>query len=128
MKNFYISVTLVERNPNPDGLKLVNAYKVGRKDPDELVKLAQQIQLADIQIRNNACGKLAIIAEQVKFLQAQAQKILEDAELNANLHHAACNFKKTPGKIYHLYERESRQRYFSMLSPEVCYFFSFIIK
>lgn len=41
-----------------------------------------------------------------------------------NLHDAACNFKKVPGKVYHLYERESGQRYFSMLSPQVCGIFN----
>jgi len=57
---------------------------------------------------------------QIKFLQAQAQKILDETAIDTNLHHAACNFKKIPGKIYHLFKRESSQQtYFSMLSPEV---------
>ena len=35
------------------------------------------------------------------------------------LHHAACNLVKKPGQVYYLYERESGQKYFSLLSPEV---------
>lgn len=41
-----------------------------------------------------------------------------EAQRNTDLHHVACNFVKVPGNIYHLYERESGQRYFGMLSPE----------
>lgn len=85
----------------------------------DIVALATQIQRADQSIKNNACGKLTIILEQIKFLQSQAQKILEESEENTNLHHAACNFQKVPGKLYHLYKRNSGQTYFSMLSPTV---------
>jgi len=62
-----------------------------------------------------------MIAEQVHFLQQQAHKVLQEAKENLKLHHAACNFRKIPGHVYHLYERSSGQWYFSMLSPEVGY-------
>ena len=35
--------------------------------------------------------------------QMQAREILETAKRDTQLHHAACNFTKVPGKIYHLY-------------------------
>ncbi|XP_055613895.1 uncharacterized protein C1orf50 homolog, partial [Uranotaenia lowii] len=73
---------------------------------------------AEIQVKNNACAKLMVIAEQVKFLQEQARKILEETQSAQDLHHAACNFKKIPGNVYHLYRRDSGQSYFSMVSPE----------
>jgi len=76
---------------------------------------------ADVTIRATVCSKLQMIAEQVHFLQQQAQKVLLEGKENLKLHHAACNFRKIPGHIYHLYERSSGQRYFSMLSPEVGY-------
>lgn len=63
-----------------------------------------------------------MIAEQIKFLQKQAEGILLEAERNAKLHHVACNFVKQPGQVYHLYQRESGQLYFSMISPEVSNF------
>lgn len=53
------------------------------------------------------------------MLQSQAKRILEETEHNNSLHHAACNFQKVPGQIYHLYQNESGQNLFSMLSPEV---------
>lgn len=58
---------------------------------------------------------------QVQYLKQQAHQILQEAEKDAELHRVACNFTKVPGNVYHLYERQSGQKYFSMLSPEVCY-------
>lgn len=63
---------------------------------------------------------------QIRFLQSQAQHILRDIKTDQALHRAACNFKKVPGKTYYLYERESGQSYFSMLSPQVSTANSFI--
>ena len=48
-------------------------------------------------------------------------QVLEDAKRDADLHHAACNIVKKPGTMYYLYERESGQKYLSILSPEVRY-------
>lgn len=65
-----------------------------------------------------AGSKLSVIAEQVRFLQDQARKVLEEAETSARLHHIACNFKKIPGKFYYVYRRDSGKEYMSMVSPE----------
>lgn len=113
------TVALVERNKEPNGYKLLNPYNVGRHDANDIISLAHQIQTADVSIRNTATGKLTMILDQIKFLQGQAQKILEESENSMNLHKAACNFRKVPGNIYHLFQRESGQKYISMLSPEV---------
>lgn len=109
-----LPVNLVERNPQ----HLVSAYRAGRHETEDIVALASQIKQADVSVRNTACNKLSLILDQIRFLQAQAEKILKETEVNERLHHAACNFKKSPGTIYHLYERESGQCYFSMLSLE----------
>uniref|UniRef100_G1N4S6 Uncharacterized protein n=1 Tax=Meleagris gallopavo TaxID=9103 RepID=G1N4S6_MELGA len=69
-------------------------------------------------VRANACNKLTVIAEQIRCLQEQARKVLEDANRDADLHHVACNLVKKPGNIYYLYRRESGQKYFSILSPK----------
>lgn len=74
-------------------------------------------------MKANACNKLQMIAEQMRFLQQQAERVLLEAKENTSLHHAACNFVKHPGNIYHLYQRESGQMYFSMLSPQVIIFY-----
>nr|XP_038965930.1 uncharacterized protein C1orf50 homolog isoform X1 [Rattus norvegicus] len=73
---------------------------------------------ADEFIRANATNKLTVIAEQIQHLQDQARKVLEDARRDADLHHVACNMVKKPGNIYYLYQRESGQKYFSIISPQ----------
>lgn len=74
---------------------------------------------ADHFVEATTCSKLKIIAEQMKFLKQQAESVLVEARNNSALHHVACNFKKVPGTTYHLYQRPSGQKYFSILSPEV---------
>ncbi|XP_076862383.1 uncharacterized protein C1orf50 homolog [Brachyhypopomus gauderio] len=112
-------VTLVETSRNPSGIVLVSPYQTNRVgDPMDLVALAQQVQKGDEFIRANACNKLTVIADQIRYLQEQARKVLEDAKRDTELHHAACNVVKKPGNMYYLYERQSGQRYFSILSPK----------
>jgi len=112
------SAALVEVNPNPGGVALVNPMRTNKpSDAYDLVALATQVQKADECTRSVAGSKLSVIAEQIKFLQRQALTILEEAKLNADLNHAACNMVKKPGNLYHLYERDSGQKYLSILSP-----------
>lgn len=110
---------LVELTPTPGGMALVSPYHTHRVgDPLDLVALAEQVQKADEFIRANATNKLTVIAEQIQHLQDQARKVLEDARRDADLHHVACNMVKKPGNIYYLYQRESGQKYFSIISPQ----------
>ncbi len=44
--------------------------------------------------------------------------LVEEAQHSAQLQRAKCNFRKIPGKIYHLYRRSDGELYFSMLSPD----------
>ncbi|XP_076065868.1 uncharacterized protein C1orf50 [Oratosquilla oratoria] len=111
-------VHLVEADPAPGGMQLVNPYRTNKSQPMDLVELASEIQKADKFVHANVSNKLQVIAEQVRFLQEQARKVLEEAKDSANLHHVACNFVKRPGNIYYLYRRPSGQKYFSMLSPK----------
>ncbi|XP_065842338.1 uncharacterized protein C1orf50 homolog [Oscarella lobularis] len=97
---------------------MVDPKAVRRQGPYDLVHLAQQVQTADQFIRATAGSKLQQIATQIRFLQAQAHEVLENARRDAQLHHAECNFEKRPGKIYYLYEKPNGKTYFSMLSPE----------
>ncbi|OWA51003.1 putative Uncharacterized protein C1orf50 [Hypsibius exemplaris] len=87
-------------------------------DSMDLVGLAQQLQTADNFTKANTTNKLIVIVDQIRYLQEQAKKILEEANRAQQLHHVACNFKKIPGNIYYLYEKiPSQERLFSMLSP-----------
>ena len=96
---------------------LVNPYKAKRSTHMDLVELATEVQQSHETVRNVAGGKLQMIAEQIRFLQEQAQRVLEDAAEDAALHNAQCNIVKRPGTIYSLYKRDSGESYFSLLNP-----------
>jgi len=118
--NFQNSVNLVPREAAPRGFQLVSADKVGKKNQFDLVELAEVVQKADQFTRATAGSKLTVIAEQVRFLQEQARKVLEDARLNALLHKTACNFKKVSGTTYYVYKQRANpdEEMLSMISPE----------
>lgn len=93
-------------------------YPVSRMAPAfDLVDLAKEIAAADNQIGNQVNGKLGVIAQQIRALQEQAREILQTASRDQQLHRARCNFKRTPGKTYHLYQKPDDTLYFSMLAP-----------
>merc|ERR1719383_1541655 len=118
--NFQETVKLVERNPCPNGFQLVDPAKSGKKNQYDLVELAANIQKADEFTRATAGSKLSVIAEQVRFLQDQARRVLEEARINGLLHKTACNFKKVPGKTYYIYKQRKNpdEEMLSMISPE----------
>nr|XP_056721355.1 uncharacterized protein C1orf50 homolog [Euleptes europaea] len=112
---------------SPSGPSLVERGGVGgfqltpvarKADPSDLVALAEEVQKADDFVRANACNRLTVIAEQIRYLQEQARKVLQEATRDTDLHHVACNFVKRPGNVYYLYRRASGQRYFSIISPK----------
>jgi hypothetical protein len=84
----------------------------------DLIDMAREIQAADSMLSAVVGGELEAIARQIRALQEQAQRTLQRAQRDAELHRARCSFKKRPGLIYHLYRRADDDRYFSMLSPE----------
>ncbi|KAI0238497.1 hypothetical protein LSAT2_010796 [Lamellibrachia satsuma] len=113
------AVALVEACGQPLGVQLVNSQLTNKaNDCHDLVELAQQIQMADTFVHATAKNKLTTIAEEIKALQDQAKHVLEEARLNSDLHHAACNMVKKPGSLYYLYKRPSGQKYLSLLSPQ----------
>lgn len=101
-----------------EGPTRTSPYPMSRLAPPvELVDVAREIQRADELTSAIVGGKLGLIAEQIRVLQAQARQVLDDAKRDVDLHRAECNFKKRPGATYHLYRRVDERLYFSMLSP-----------
>lgn len=101
------------------GADSTSPYPVSSLSPNfELVDLAKQISEADAMINTRVSAKLKLIADQIKSLQAEAKTALEQAQQDQQLHNAACNFKRIPGKIYHLYQKQKGKTYFSMISPD----------
>lgn len=86
--------------------------------PVSLVEVAREIEQADQWLASTASAKLGVIAEQMLALRDKAQRVLEKAQRDAELHRAEARFKRYPGRTYHLYERAEGVRYWSLLSPE----------
>lgn len=94
-------------------------YPTSRLAPAiDLVNIAREISTANNMITQQTSGKLKVIARQIKQLQDQAREILDQAQHDQELHHAQCHFKKQAGHVYHLYQKSSGNKYFSMLSPD----------
>lgn len=83
----------------------------------DLVDVAREIQAADSILGVATNARLGVIASQIRHLQDEARRVLEEAELAARLHRARCNFVKRPGHVYHFYRRADGDTYLSMLSP-----------
>lgn len=104
--------------PRPiDERIVVSKKETDRIRSDDLLQLAQQIEVSRDLVRNRACDRLSAIAEQMEFLHKKALDVLKEAALDEELHKVPCNMQKSPGRIYHLYEKPDGARYFSMLSP-----------
>jgi Protein of unknown function (DUF2452) len=102
-----------------EGPARTSPYPLSRLSaPHDLIDVAREIQQADALLGAVTGGKLEIIARQIRALQEHARDLLEAAKRDGELHRAACNFKKRPGQVYHLYRRDDGARYLSMLSPE----------
>jgi len=94
-------------------------YPVSRLAPAfQAPELAEEIARAESMLGARTGAKLRVIADQIKALQAEARKVLDEARDEQALTHAECAFKRLPGRVYHLYRRADGRRFFSMLSPE----------
>lgn len=94
-------------------------YPLSRMAPAfSLVDTARAIEEADLAVANVATGKLTVIAEQIRALQAKAEALLERARRDAELHRVSCRFEKRPGGVYHLYEKRDGTRWFSLVAPD----------
>ncbi|HEY6510066.1 MAG TPA: DUF2452 domain-containing protein [Vicinamibacterales bacterium] len=94
-------------------------YPVSRLGaPVSLVDSARFIESASSKVALRTNAQLEVIVEQMRSLQERARAIIEQATRDVDLIHAECRFHRVPGRIYHLYERPSGQRYFSMVGPD----------
>jgi len=106
-------------NPSHQGDERSAPYPVSRLAPSfGLVELAEEVEKADQLVSGRVNAQLAQIAGQIRSLQAQAREVMQNAHEDMSLHRAKCNFRKIPGKVYHLYRHASGELHFSMLSPQ----------
>jgi len=86
--------------------------------PIALVDTARAIERASTTLAGHTNAKLSVIADQIRHLQAEAQRILNKAESDLQLHRAECRFNRIIGKTYSLYRHARGHLFFSMLSPD----------
>lgn len=82
-----------------------------------MVNLAQEIELGSASVASHASARLQMIVEQMQALRSEAERVLQKAAQDLELHQAACSFKRSVGRVYHVYRRPEQVLYFSMLSP-----------
>lgn len=93
-------------------------YPVSRLAPAfETTDLAAEVARAESMLSARTGAKLRVIADQIKTLQAEARKVLDEAREEQMLTRAQCGFKRIPGHCYHLYRKADGGSFFSMLSP-----------
>lgn len=104
--------------PNHDGAASTSPYPVSLSSPAiSLVDTAREIEAASASVAHQANAQLRVVAEQIRYLQEQAARIIDKARTDVALHHAQCSLVKIPGRVYHLYDHPLRGRSLSMLSP-----------
>jgi hypothetical protein len=82
-----------------------------------LVDHAREIERAGASLAHQTNAQLRLIAEQIRFLQEQARRIVEQADVHLKLHRIPCSFRRLPGNVYHVYQKEDGPA-FSLLSPD----------
>jgi hypothetical protein len=93
-------------------------YPVSRLAPSfHAPDLAAEVARAEAMLSARTGAKLRVIADQIRALQLEARKVLDDAREEQSLTQAQCAFKRIPGKTYHLYRKTDGRTFFSMLSP-----------
>ena len=82
---------------------------------DENINKEEMIQ--SIRSNYSTYSKLDLISKQIKMLQNEACKILNDHKFNLDFANIKCGFKKVPGNYYYVYENEE-EKFLSLIAPE----------
>lgn len=107
-----------KENKETENKEHLSTYPISRLAPSfDLVDLAEEIARADDMLTLQSSGKLNLLAKQIRELQEEAIRILEETKRNQELHRAECGFVKKVGQTYHLYRKGDGQLIFSLLSP-----------
>ena len=72
--------------------------------------------LASIKGDHSAYAKLTLLAKQMKLLQEQAEQVLHESQLNADLKALPTNAGRVPGRVYHLYTQNDT-KVLSIIAP-----------
>jgi hypothetical protein len=86
--------------------------------PVTIIDQAKEIENAHSTLKMNVNSKLDVIVKQIRLLQEEAGRIINQAHTDMELHEVRCNFQKIVGQAIYLYDDPVKGPYFSKLSPE----------
>tara|TARA_Y100000816_G_scaffold75114_1_gene50775 strand:+ start:65 stop:445 length:381 start_codon:yes stop_codon:yes gene_type:complete len=95
-------------------------------DKDNLYRLFNMININDtknqklidsVKSNNTTYAKLQLITKQIENLKQEAIEIINENEITNSYNNIECNFRKTPGNYYYIYEKNNKQ-FLSMISPD----------
>ena len=111
-------VQLIDSERHVSSHTIVNTRNDRVSDPQDLVNLARQIEACDVFVRANVSNRLQVISNQMSYLREEAQRTLMKAHRDDELNHCACNLVRRPGQTYYQYERQTGQKYLSIMHPQ----------
>ena len=79
--------------------------------------LAQTVADAEAVVGEVTLRRLELLAKQMQAIREQAERVISEGRRDAELNRASCAFRRSPGRVYHLYRRDDGALLFSMLSP-----------
>ena len=95
-------------------------------DKDNLYRLFNMINIennnnekmiSNIKSNNTTYAKLQVITKQIELLKQQAIDIINENNETNEYNDIECNFRKTPGNYYYVYEKNNK-KFLSMISPD----------
>ena len=94
-------------------------------DKDNLYRLFNMINITDndnqkiinnVKSNNTTYAKLQLITKQIEMLKQEAIQIMNENNVLNEYNNIECNFRKTPGNYYYIYEKNNK-KFLSMISP-----------
>jgi len=101
-----MSITNIDKNHLNNLIEVANLNDLQK---DKILK--------SVQRNSNNYAKIKIIMKQMQMLKDEIENIVNETLETTELENIKCNFKKIPGKTYHLYENKDFLLFFSILSP-----------
>lgn len=95
-------------------------------DKDNLYRLFNMINIDDtnnqkiidnVKSNNTTYAKLQLITKQIEMLKEQAIQIINENNETNEYNNIECNFRKTPGNYYYIYEKNNK-KFLSMIAPD----------
>ena len=75
-------------------------------------------QLEFIKSNHVHYSKLKFIFQQMNSLKNEAVKVIQEAQIQNELFNIKKSFQLVSGTTYYVYEKENKEKYFSLISPE----------